>query len=333
MLKLLAPVVHPDEVPMLAGAGATALYGGVLPRAWTHKYSRASWLSRRGPSANLPDLATLEATVRRAREAGLGFNLTLNASRYAGSQLLEVAELAEHVVTRLGVSAVIAADVGLMTELGRRGVPFVASTVAVAHNAEALRLFFDLGAVRAVLPRHLSLPEIEAVARATAPMELEAFVLFDNCAFEEGLCRTKHEVGATGAFCQTPWSHTPRRLGADALTEAEAARWAANLAAYREWLQRTDACGQPLSEDGLPSGACGLCALHRLSEAGVHTVKLAGRQSSAYRRLRGVQLVARVLRAVEAGASAKECAALSRELKRSPELCDSVSMCYYPDAG
>lgn len=333
MLRILAPVTRPDEVAMLAGAGASGLYGGVLPRAWVHRYSRAAWLSRRGPSANLPDLSMLEATAREATVAGVDLNLTLNANRYTAAQLPEVANLAEHAVEQLGVAAVIVADVGLMSELGRRGVPFVASTVAVAHNAEALRLFRDLGAGRAVLPRHLRLTEIEAVVRAVEPMELEAFVLFDNCAYEEGLCRTQHEVGETGAFCQTPWSYRVRTLATEPVDEAELCEWETTLAAYREWLRWTDACGRALSEEKLPNGACGLCALHRLREAGIRAVKLAGRQGSAYRRLRGVQLVARVAAAIEAGASAPESASLARELRRTPRLCDSVSMCYYPDAG
>lgn len=333
MLRVLAPVVHPDEVPMLAGAGAAELYGGVQPRAWAQRYSRAAWLSRRGPGASLPDLSALELTAKRARAAGLGFNLALNASHYAAGQLAEVANLAEHVVSRLGVSAVIVADVGLMTELGRRSVPFVASTVAVAHNAEALRLFRDLGAVRAVLPRHLHLFEIEAMVRASEPMELEAFVLFDNCAFEEGLCRTKHEVAETGAFCQTPWRYELRRLDPKAESDGEAARWTETIDAYREWLRWTDACGSAFSAEKLPNGACGLCAIHGLREAGIRTVKLAGRQGSAYRRLRGVQMVARIAAAIEAGASASESATLSRALRNTPELCDSVSMCYYPGSG
>ena len=330
-LKILAPISQPDEVAMVLDAGATEIYGGVLPRAWTQRFSHAVWMSRRGPSANLDDFAALSQTVQTARDRGAGFHLALNASHWTLQQIDMVADLAEQSVKRLGVEAVIAADICLMTELGKRGVPFVASTVAVAHNADAFAMFADLGAVRGVLPRHMKLAEIERIATALPNLELEAFVLFDNCAYEEGLCRTQHDVGDTGAFCQTPWQYGPHRVDGAAMATAERADWDKALDGFREWLRWADACGHPLTDDKMPNGACGLCAIHDLRDAGVGVVKLAGREAGSYRKLRGVQLVARVVERLAAGASAADAATFATEIRDTPDLCASGAMCYYPE--
>lgn len=318
---------------MLIGSGATELYAGITPRAWTQRYSHAVWLSRRPPGAALRDLAALSEAVVAARDRGARLHLALNAPHFLAEHLPMLADLASHAVQRLGVEAVIVADVSLMLELGRRGVPFVASTVAVAHNAEAFRLFQDLGAVRAVLPRHLKIGEIQEIASALGSgIDLEAFVLFDNCAYEEGLCRTQHDVGDTDAFCQTPWQRRVRRCDDAQLGDREREGWESAFGDFSEWLRWSDACGHPLTDEKLPNGACGLCSLHDLAAAGVTVFKLAGRQASSYRKLRGVQLVARVLEEIEQGGSPESCARRAQELRAAPELCRSGAMCYYPES-
>ncbi|MBI2895062.1 MAG: U32 family peptidase [Deltaproteobacteria bacterium] len=318
---LLAPVSDPSDVAALIDAGATRLYCGVAPRAWSQRYTRAVWLSRRGPSANLPDLESLARVTDLARRRGAGVHLALNAPSLTGEQVEMVAGLARRAVGELGVEAVIAADTSLMLALGELAVPFVASTVAVAHNSEALRFFRDLGAVAAVLPRHLRFDEIARISGEVPDLELESLVLFDGCPWEEGLCRTVHEVGPTSAFCRTGWTAlvepVPGRApDADALTGA--------FRAWREWTYWADACGSPVTDRGVPNGACGLCALYPLARSGVRVFKLGGRQSPIERRVRGTQMVRRVLDASDQGPD------LARAIRATPDLCDSGAMCYYP---
>lgn len=321
---LLAPVSDPSDVARLIDAGATRLYCGVAPRAWSQKYTRAVWLSRRGPSANLPDLESLARTTDLARRRGVGVHLALNAPSLTDEQIEMVAGLASRATGELGVEAVIAADTSLMLALGDLAVPFVASTVAVAHNVEALRLFRDLGAVAAVLPRHLRLDEIARISTGIPDLDLESLVLFDGCPWEEGLCRTVHEVGPTSAFCRTEWDaevEPVRGRAPDSTALVEAFR------AWRDWTYWADACGSPVTDRGIPNGACGLCALGRLAKSGVRVFKLGGRQSPIERRVRGVQLVRRVLDAGEDGPD------LARTIRATPDLCASGAMCYFPDAG
>lgn len=292
--EILAPVRAADEVDALVDAGASRLYCAVAPRAWTERYSRAVWLSRRSPGAAISDLATLGHVVERAARRGVAVELALNAPSYTAEQIDRALELARGAIRSLGVSAAIVAEPSLMLALGEEGLPFVASTVAVGDNAEALGLFRELGAARAVLPRHLRGDEIAELAEQLAGFPLEVITLYDGCAFEEGNCHTLHGLPAAPAFCQIPWRLEVQARGA-ALPEEDRALWEQATDEYRKWLVWSDACGAPVDPGGAPNGTCALCALPALAAAGVAAFKIAGRQAPLLRRLRGVEMTRRVL--------------------------------------
>lgn len=326
---VLAPVREASEVAPLVAAGATRLYCGVSPRAWTQRYTRAVWLSRRAPDAAVADLASLARLVEAAGRCGVPVDVALNAPCLTGDQIELVVDLARGAIRSLGVAAAIVADPSLMLALGEQGLPFVASTVFVAHNPSALELARELGAVRAVLPRHLRVDEIAALVREVPALPLEVLSLFDGCAFEEGGCRTLHGMPGTAAFCQIAWT---RRLeptdGGTAVEEPEAARFRETEQDYRAWLSWSDACDTPVDDGGAPNGTCALCALDELRRAGVSAFKVAGRQAPLLRRIRGVQMIRAVLDVADAqGASAA--AQHAKSLRPSSAGCASGAMCAF----
>jgi collagenase-like PrtC family protease len=292
--EILAPVRAADEVDALVDAGASRLYCGVAPRAWTERYSRAVWLSRRSPGAAVDDLAALGHVVDRAARRGVAVELALNAPSFTAEQIDRALELARGAIGSLGVSAAIVAEPSLMLALGEEGLPFVASTVAVGDNAEALGLFRALGAQSAVLPRHLRADEIAELAGQLAGFPLEVIALYDGCAFEEGNCHTLHGLPGATAFCQIPWQLEVQALDR-ALSPADADLWRQATDEYRAWLAWSDACSAPVDSGGAPNGTCALCALPALAAAGVAAFKIAGRQAPLLRRLRGIEMTRRVL--------------------------------------
>lgn len=335
-MRILAPISSPDEVEMLAANGADELYCGFVPREWMEAYTGAIWLNRRSPAgANLATFESLAELVRGAHSYGLPVFLTFNAPTYNDGQLRRITELARRVSGEIGVDAFIVSDLGLLLTLAELGLQarIHVSSIASALNSEAIEFYAELGASRLVLPRALSLGEITDLAGAVERrIELEAFILNDGCAFEEGLCHTTHHH-RVGAFCGNiaRWGYEACTDDGHALTGRESGLLADHMRSYREWIWYVNGCGQPLSPRGLPYGPCGLCAIPTLTRIGVASVKIAGRQASSLRKFASLRLVKAIVDLVRAGASPDQVAARARQIRSTPELCGTGYMCYYRD--
>jgi hypothetical protein len=156
----------------------------------------------------------------------------------------------------------------------------------------------------------MTLGEIEATA--IAGLEWEVFVLNDGCVFEEGICATTH---ALGTFCLTD------RLGG---------RFGRLDERYEFWKWTQNNCGCQTSR-GYTLGPCGLCALPRLAQLGVASLKVVGREASLARKAASVRLAAVALGLTEGGARPEDIRAGIIALRGAPELCQDAHLCYYPD--
>ncbi len=155
----------------------------------------------------------LAAAVRFAHDAGVAVHVTCNILMY-DSDIAELPAFFE-TIDALGVDALIVGDLGAAA-LARRYAPHVAlhvSTQASVANAEAARVWQDLGASRIVLARELSLEQI-ADLRATLPseLEIEAFVHGAMCMAVSGRCLiSSYLTGRSGnrGHCTQPcrWNY------------------------------------------------------------------------------------------------------------------------------
>jgi collagenase-like PrtC family protease len=310
-LKILAPLRHSSEVAPLREAGADEFYGGLTPPGWAERFGDA-WVHRRSPAASgLPGAADLAEAVREA--AGLPVYVTLNAPAYPDGSIPFLVDFARRLVDA-GASGLILADLDLLLALGEAGLQtrLHLSSVATCVNAEAARFFRELGVSRVVLPRHLTLEEIEQIV--VPDLETEVFLLNDGCAFEEGLCSTTH---ALGAFCLDDAE------GAEGLEADVRER-------YALWKWTLNNCGCSTSR-GYQLGPCGLCALPHFLTVGVTSLKVVGREASLARKLGSVRLAALGRSLALAGAGPEELRHAVGELRGAARLCDDALLCYYPD--
>lgn len=327
-MRLVAPVSAPEDIPVLARAGADEFYCGLAPREWQVRFGRST-VNRR-MSGNLQSFEDLARTVAMAHELGKRVSVAFNAQSYPADRWDDVLAMLDRVAAS-GVDAVIVGDLGLLAALGERRLPLRLhlSSVASCRNAETAELAGELGAVRVILPRHLRLSEIRGMCRALPELEIEAFVLNDGCVFEEGSCHTLHLPGPLGGpICLERFAHEYHRSDGNPLREAELQRIHANDEAWDEWLWYVFSCGFSVTAEGLPYGPCGLCAIPQLAAAGVGSVKIAGREGPLERRLKSVEMTRAVLEC-SAGSGEREAVAFARGLRCKPELCQSGFMCYY----
>ncbi len=332
-MKVLAPISSHDELEMLVAAGAEELYCGIVPREWMEKYTGAVWLNRRSPKGgSLESYADLKILVDDAHRLKLPIFITLNAPYYTAEQLPLVLELARRLSDEVGVDALIVTDVNLLLRLSeeRLSCDLHVSSVAATLNTEAVRFLLNFGPSRVILPRSLTIAEIETItAGVRDQVEIEVFMLNDGCAFEEGFCSTTHHH-TVGAFCTSlsemetkfEWAgrnFTPRRHN-----------WLRrNLTDYREWVWYVNGNGCGVTPKGLPYGPCGLCAIPDFQRIGVASLKIVGREASPFKKLASVKMARDIVDRARSGAPKLHVIERAKSLRETPEHCASGFMCYY----
>jgi len=121
-----------------------------------------------------------------------------------------------------GVDAVILADIGLMDYAARKhpNLRLHLSVQGSATNYEAINFYRErFGIQRAVLPRVLSIAQVEQVIRNT-PVEIEIFGFGGLCVMVEGRCALSAYATGTSPNCQgacspaksVRWEQTPQGM-------------------------------------------------------------------------------------------------------------------------
>lgn len=330
-MKITAPISRLDEIALLAAAGADELYCGVVPREWVARFNTGA-VNRRY-FGNLDGMDELERAIDMAHRKQVALLMVLNAQHYGSGQQEALVELAS-AFHGFGGDAVIVADMALIVGL-REHVPNLAihvSSVATCRNSAGVGLYRDLGVRRVILPRDVSLGEIEAIVGAAGAVEIEAFILNDGCVFEEGACHAIHLPSKQGGpICidKRPFSYQDAR--GEPVSTRSTRKLRDNDADYQRWLWYRFGCGFSTTESGYPYGPCGLCAIARLAASGVASVKIAGREGPTERKLKSVEMVRAVLDRVASGATPDAAAEFAVSMRKAEDRCHSGYMCYYPE--
>jgi len=166
------------------------------------------------------DRAALAEGLRYAHARGRKVLLALNTYPQAASwqRWTQAVDLA----AGLGVDAVIVADLGLMeyAHAAHPGLELHLSVQGSATSHEAINFYAERFAVkRAVLPRVLSLAQVEQVVRNT-PVEIEVFGFGGLCVMVEGRCMlsayacgdSPNTFGACSPGRAVRWEETARGL-------------------------------------------------------------------------------------------------------------------------
>lgn len=150
------------------------------------------------------DEASLRQGIRYAHERGVKVLIALNT--YPQSENWSRWTAAVDRAADFGVDAIILADLGLM-DYARRTHPDLRLHLSVqgsATNYEAINFYRErFGIQRAVLPRVLSLAQVEQVVKNT-PVEIEVFGFGGLCVMVEGRCALSAYATGTSRTSNTP---------------------------------------------------------------------------------------------------------------------------------
>lgn len=208
-LELVCPAGNLPALKTAIDHGADCVYMGF----------RDSTNARAFPGLNF-DLATAREGVRYAHKRGKKILLALNTFPQTATMSRWQAAV-DHAV-EVGVDAVILADTGLMRYASRTypDLRLHLSVQGSATNYEAINFYHEhFGIQRAVLPRVLSLAQVEKVV-ANTPVEIELFGFGGLCVMVEGRCvlssyvtgESPNTAGVCSPAKAVKWEKTPKGL-------------------------------------------------------------------------------------------------------------------------
>jgi putative protease len=235
------------------------------------------------------DAAALAAGIVYAHARGRKVALAVNTYPQAGNWPRWTAAIDR--AASVGADAVIIADPGLMRYAGREHpkLELHLSVQGSATSYEAIDFFHQhFGVKRAVLPRVLSLAQVEQVVRGT-PVEIEVFGFGGLCVMVEGRCAlsayacgdSPNTAGACSPGHAVRWNETPAglesRLGG-VLIDRYAAGERAAYPTVCKGRYAADAETYYAFEE--PASLNALELLPEFLRIGVRAVKIEGRQRS-----------------------------------------------------
>jgi len=284
--------------------GCDEFFAGFIPPEWSNTFGWEYSLNRRayGAQCQFTDIDDLAQTIRTIHDSGRRISLTLNRHEHPAA----VTPLIRDIVMRMEEiepDSYTVADPALMLLLREWGVerPLHLSTGAACFNSETIRYYCAIAKVRrVVIPRKMSLREMAELITSIQDLELEmeAMVMGYRCIFNDEFCFTSH-CGLAENFCANfsdaealvgrvlgnDWKERMGDILADMPSQfAEGSaldRWRKEMAVDSRRADQPVPGVDDAKTPGLSSTIaqmvlmhCGLCAVPRLREIGVTTLKL-----------------------------------------------------------
>ncbi len=278
----MAPVGCYESLHAAINAGANSVYFGI------------GRLNMRSASAANFSEADMEQIVEIAHKAGVKTYLTVNTIIYDDEMqaMHEVVDKAKAV----GVDAIIASDLAVITYAYHTGVEVHISTQCNISNSEAVK-FFSQWADVVVLARELSLEQIAEVHRSIVEQDIRG---------PKGEL-VEIEMFAHGALCM---SISGKCYLSEHETACSANRGACRQICRRKYTIQDKDTGEMLDIDGRyilsPKDLCTIDFLDQFIAAGVRVLKIEGRARGGEYVKRVVEAYDKALRLIEKGEFSRE---------------------------
>jgi len=277
-VELVCPAGSFPALKAAVDGGADTVYFGFRDKTNARQFAGLNFDRRKA-----------EKGIDYARSRGVKVLCAINT--YPQPEGWETWRAAVDMAADLQVDALIAADMGVLGYAAGRhpDLRLHLSVQGSATNYEALRYYQQqFGIQRAVLPRVLSLAQVEHLA-AHSPVELEVFAFGSLCIMLEGRCylssyltdESPNTCGACSPAKAVRWQETPQGLESR-LNEVLIDRYSADEKAGYPTLckGRFEVEGQVYHAMEEPTSLNTLDLIPELQRIGIKAVKIEGRQRS-----------------------------------------------------
>lgn len=316
-MNIMAPLSSINDLSSLIEAGADEFYFGFNDFVWLSsfgKYAELNRMSSFGDKASFPSVEVAVEVAKVIKSVGCSGFLALNSAVYSPKQIQHLLLDAEKFSDL--VDGVIVGDLSLAAKLSKIGFSVTLSTMSGIYNSAALNFASMLGVKRAVLPRDISLKDIEKIMSRKNVIDTEVFIMRNGCKYSDSNCMFFH-AREKGSLCK----------------ELDLAMYNPIFFTENSFECRCRLiCNHTLYSNFFHKSACGICSLYRLNKCGIKSVKIVGRADNVSSVIEDVKLIRNCISLAEKCSSEKEYQARINIPQSRYEQCIGCLNCYYPKA-
>lgn len=316
-MKILVPLSKCEYIDSYIQAGADEFYMGFYDDKWSMvfgNYSDINRMSGFGKRANPYSFEEMVDVIKEIKSKGKSAFVTMNANGYSKEQLKFMERNYLPLLREAKVDGIILSDVNVILSAVKLGLEPIASTMCAIYNSDIAEMYYHLGVKRMILPRDLSLDELANICKQLSDVQFEAFFMRNGCIFSDAYCLGMHrpECGATCTYT---------RYGDNKY-----------LHDYSDFKEFHDVdVNDYLYRTAFHLDACAMCALYRLNQIGITSLKIVGRADDFDSIYRDIELTNQNIEIMRQSSTEREYLKSMIFPQNFPQKCRMGISCYYPE--
>lgn len=315
-MRALVPFNNEEYFEAYKNAGAGEFYIGFYDPAWQETFGEYADLNRLtgyGQSANRYSFEEVLRIIDKVKTEKRLIYVTFNSSIYNQEQLNFMERYMEP-LHDAGVDGIIV-SCGELVEIAKKyRINAIISTIAGVYNSDIARYYWQLGVERIILPRDLSIDDIETIISKVPDVEYEVFMMRNGCSFSDSNCLGLHR-SEKSAICATLCNAHVELEGLHDDFES------------RHNIELNDL----LYHNIFHTYSCGLCSIYRFVKMGITAGKIVGRTDDFEEVCEDIQLICENVEIAKKCKSEEEYLRNMKFPSKNKIMCKLGLNCYYPE--
>ncbi len=315
-MNILLPAICSGDIEQLKLLTPDAeFYVGIELEEWYASFGTTAELNRMsafGSTANMQGIDSVRSLCEAAGQNDL--YLALNAPSYSKMQLSFLDSLLSE-MKEFHLTGIIIGDPMLADIVRKHDMKAVASTMIGVYNADIAMWCYEHGFQRLILPRDLTLDEIQAITAQVPDVEYECFLMRNGCRYSDSHCLARHR-NKYGALC-TYLDHSNVSFGGAPQSSFKA--------------HDDTVYNHHLFSKAFHRSACGLCAIWRLMKMNITSGKVVGRADGISSIEEDAGLISDNLKIASTCESEEEYLSKMVYPRNYDVICYQGLNCYYPE--
>lgn len=315
-MRILVPLNNMKHIDDYINSGAKEFYIGFHDEEWTGKFGDYADINRMSgfkEKANPFSLEEVIDIIKMVKDKQRYIYVTFNSSIYSEEQLNQIKKYFI-VLKESGVDGVIVSCIELVEIAVEFELPVVVSTIGGVYNTQIAGFYRDRGANRIILPRDISVDEIEAIVKEVPDVEYEVFMMRNGCIFSDANCLGLHRKESC-SICGSI-------INADSHVQME-----------EEDLikQQSIKFNDVIYTKSFHEHACGLCSIYRFIKMNITACKIVGRTDEWENICDDIRYVKQNIEIAKSCKSQEEYLERMQLPSENELLCKCGLSCYYPE--